>query len=327
MIDSMRIGRAIKTLREKAGLTQKELAEQIFVSNMAVSKWESGKSIPDIATLKRLSKALSMDIDGLIDATATYMDDSWRGILQLKGTSASTIIYDKPLIDYALSYFLLAGIRDITVTCGTEDKEYIKERFAAGERLGIRLHCRTDDEQMREKNGDEHFMLVSEPFFIYGVDLTRFLQRGMQHRNAVVNLACVVGKYKRIQAAELLNEEKKGSFSQYDYEATPFYFFTYNRNEKGKCGYYPENYLNQQKNDGQVIYEPMDKGFLTISTNTAAGCESAAAFVKMLQELNGFLLYCPFEIAWRRGMISKAKMLEEAGAFTEYREYVHSLIS
>ena len=327
MIDSMRIGRAIKTLREKAGLTQKELAEQIFVSNMAVSKWESGKSIPDIATLKRLSKALSMDIDGLIDATATYMDDTWQGILELKGASPSAAIHDKPLIDYLLSYFLLAGIRDITVICGKEDKKYIEERFSAGERLGIQLHCRTDDRQLYENNGDEHFMLVSEPFFIYGVDLTRFLQRGMQHRNAAVNLACVVGNYKRIHGGELLNEEKKGGFSQYDYEATPFYFFTYNRNARDKYRFHPEDYLNHQKNAGQVIYEPMDKGFLMIGTRTAADFEYAAAFAKMIQELNGYLLYCPFEIAWRRGMISKSKMMEEADVFPEYREYIMSLIS
>ena len=44
-------GKTIKELREKRKITQKELAESINVSDKAVSKWETGKGLPDIAIM------------------------------------------------------------------------------------------------------------------------------------------------------------------------------------------------------------------------------------------------------------------------------------
>ena len=43
-------------LRTKAGLSQDELAERMFVTRQAVSRWERGDTIPNTETLKRLSK-------------------------------------------------------------------------------------------------------------------------------------------------------------------------------------------------------------------------------------------------------------------------------
>lgn len=48
-------GKTIKELREKRRLTQKELAEKIGVSDKAVSKWETGKGLPDIGIVEDLA--------------------------------------------------------------------------------------------------------------------------------------------------------------------------------------------------------------------------------------------------------------------------------
>ena len=45
----------IQNLREKHGMTQDTLAEKLFVTRQAVSRWETGKTLPDTETLKRLS--------------------------------------------------------------------------------------------------------------------------------------------------------------------------------------------------------------------------------------------------------------------------------
>lgn len=50
----------IKQLREKKGLTQSGLAKIIGVSDKAVSKWETGKGLPDISLIEPLSAALSV---------------------------------------------------------------------------------------------------------------------------------------------------------------------------------------------------------------------------------------------------------------------------
>ena len=53
-------------LRKKSGLTQEELAERLYVSRTAISKWESGRGYPSIDSLKEISKFFSVTIDELI---------------------------------------------------------------------------------------------------------------------------------------------------------------------------------------------------------------------------------------------------------------------
>ena len=55
-------GNTIRTLREKQGMTQKELAEIIRVSDKTVSKWETNKGLPDIGIVEELAKALRVSL-------------------------------------------------------------------------------------------------------------------------------------------------------------------------------------------------------------------------------------------------------------------------
>ena len=55
-------GRFICTLRKEKGLTQKELAEKLNVTDKAVSKWETGRSAPDISLLEKLSETLDVSV-------------------------------------------------------------------------------------------------------------------------------------------------------------------------------------------------------------------------------------------------------------------------
>ena len=56
----------LQELRKKRGLTQEELAESLYVSRTAVSKWESGRGYPSIDSLKEISKYFSVSIDDLL---------------------------------------------------------------------------------------------------------------------------------------------------------------------------------------------------------------------------------------------------------------------
>lgn len=53
-------------LRTKSGLTQDELAEKIFVTRQAVSRWETGETMPNTETLKMLSKLFDVSINTLL---------------------------------------------------------------------------------------------------------------------------------------------------------------------------------------------------------------------------------------------------------------------
>lgn len=56
----------LKKLRRENNLTQNELAEKAFVTRQAVSKWESGESVPNTETLKLLSKLFNVSINTLL---------------------------------------------------------------------------------------------------------------------------------------------------------------------------------------------------------------------------------------------------------------------
>lgn len=60
------LSKNIKKCRMKLGLTQTELAEKLYVSGQAISKWESGLSVPDLANLTQLSDIFSTSVDKLI---------------------------------------------------------------------------------------------------------------------------------------------------------------------------------------------------------------------------------------------------------------------
>lgn len=66
-MDQERIGQFIKKIRQDNKLTQKELADKLGVTYQAVSKWENGKNVPDIAILKEMSKMFNINIDEILD--------------------------------------------------------------------------------------------------------------------------------------------------------------------------------------------------------------------------------------------------------------------
>ena len=59
-------GAVIRTLRERLGMTQAELAEKICVSDKTVSKWETGRGFPDVSLLEPLGSALQVSVQELL---------------------------------------------------------------------------------------------------------------------------------------------------------------------------------------------------------------------------------------------------------------------
>ena len=62
----MEFNEKLQELRKRKGLTQEELAEHLYVSRTAVSKWESGRGYPNIESLKAISKYFSVTVDELL---------------------------------------------------------------------------------------------------------------------------------------------------------------------------------------------------------------------------------------------------------------------
>ena len=66
--DDMETKEIIYNLRTKSGLSQDELAEKVFVTRQAVSRWEKGETVPNTETLKLLSKVFDVSINTLLGA-------------------------------------------------------------------------------------------------------------------------------------------------------------------------------------------------------------------------------------------------------------------
>ena len=84
MIDFVKVGMRIAEYRREAGLSQEELADKLFVTRQALSKWERGMSIPSIDTLCEISKLFSVSFEeilGLFDNGQLDVDenDIFRG--------------------------------------------------------------------------------------------------------------------------------------------------------------------------------------------------------------------------------------------------------
>ena len=65
-MDKYVTGAVIKKLRENKKMTQEDLADRLFVSSKAVSKWETGQGFPDISLLESLAKALDISVIELL---------------------------------------------------------------------------------------------------------------------------------------------------------------------------------------------------------------------------------------------------------------------
>lgn len=64
----MEFNEKLQELRRNRNLTQEQLAEQLYVSRTAISKWESGRGYPSIDSLKEISKFFSVSLDELLSS-------------------------------------------------------------------------------------------------------------------------------------------------------------------------------------------------------------------------------------------------------------------
>lgn len=112
----------LQELRKSKGLTQEELAEALYVSRTAVSKWESGRGYPSIDSLKEISSYFSVSIDELLSgekllsiaerenkSNIQNLCDMLIGILDLLSVTLIVLpLYPNPIDGYIFSVNLFS---------------------------------------------------------------------------------------------------------------------------------------------------------------------------------------------------------------------------
>lgn len=120
----MTLADKLKEARKNAGLTQIELAEKLCVSRQAITKWETGKGIPDVDNLRMISKVLDVSIDFLLDD---------EGVLD------KTVIKEQINLDDYVKEGKLRSKKDAVVYAKYPDAEIIpllaKKKSTKGQRV------------------------------------------------------------------------------------------------------------------------------------------------------------------------------------------------
>ena len=71
----LKIGKFIAEQRKKNGLTQMQLAEKLNITDRAISKWETGKSLPDSSIMLELCQILNISVNDLLSGEVVTMDN------------------------------------------------------------------------------------------------------------------------------------------------------------------------------------------------------------------------------------------------------------
>ena len=162
MIDFVKVGMKISKLRHSARMNQEELAEKLFVTRQALSKWENGTSAPSIETLCEISRMFAVSIEEILclydkEGLVVSEDDIFRGHdrgFVLSKIVAGEIDVNIPNVFYQLSpaerIYILKNVKEGKVITN-RDELWVKltpseQRYLGGSYYEI---CESDDRRKR----------------------------------------------------------------------------------------------------------------------------------------------------------------------------------
>ncbi len=128
MIDFVKVGNKIATLRKQKGLSQEELAEKLYVTRQALSKWENG-SVPSIEIVLTLSKAFDVSFEELlclneVTTLTVKSDDLFQGRERsyvLNAVLSGKLVVDLPKVFPQFQtnerWALLKAIKEHKISC------------------------------------------------------------------------------------------------------------------------------------------------------------------------------------------------------------------
>lgn len=109
-MDQEAIGKFISSCRKEKGITQMQLAEKLNITNRAVSKWETGKSIPDVSIMLELCEILGITVNELlsgerITTMEDYKNKAEKNMIELQEKKEKV---KKSLLRVSLSWLIIA---------------------------------------------------------------------------------------------------------------------------------------------------------------------------------------------------------------------------
>ncbi len=259
-------------------------------------------------------------------------------------------IYDKPMIYYALSALLLAGIRDILVISTPQDTPRFEQLLGDGSQWSISLQYAVQP----SPDGLAQAFIIGEDFIgndpcamvlgdniFYGHDFAGLVQQANAQQQGATVFAYHVNDPQRYgvvefdQAGRAISIEEKPKAPKSNYAVTGLYFYdndvvqiakTIKPSARGELEITTVNDTYLQM--GRLNVKTMGRGFAWLDTGTHESMLEASQFIQTIETRQGLKVCCPEEIAYRQGWIDAAQLQKLAEPLKKngYGQYLLGLL-
>lgn len=270
-----------------------------------------------------------------------------------KGVSKQLLpVYDKPMVYYPIATLMSAGIRDILLISTPDDLPSFKRLLGDGSDFGVSLSYAEQPSPDglaqafiigREFIGDEAVCLVLGDNIFHGAGFTPMLETAVA--DACNGKATVFGYWvddpERYGVAEFdkdgncISIEEKPVNPRSNYAVVGLYFYPSNVKDvaaavkPSKRGELEITSVNQHYlSNGELRVQTLPRGFAWLDTGTHDSLAEASIYVEVLEKRQGLKIACLEGIAYRKGWITKEKMMAMASHMSsnQYGRYLMKVV-
>jgi len=258
-------------------------------------------------------------------------------------------VYDKPMIYYPLSVLMMAGIQEILIISTPHDLPHFQRLLGDGSNIG----CTFSYAEQAVPNGLAQAFVIGEEFIgddsvalilgdniFFGTNLQELLVSNQNPEGGVVFAYHVSDpeRYGVVEFDDQLNAvsiEEKPKEPKSNYAVPGLYFYDNSvvniaKNiQPSARGEYEITDVNKvYLSQGNLKVGVLNRGTAWLDTGTFNSLMQAGQFVQVIEERQGLKIGCIEEIAWRKGFITKAQLLEQATILEKsgYGAYLKSLV-
>jgi glucose-1-phosphate thymidylyltransferase len=260
-------------------------------------------------------------------------------------------VYNKPMVYYALSTLMLAGIRDVLLITTPRDRPAFERLFHSGADLGLRIAYATQPRPEgiaqafligRDFIGRDPVALVLGDNLFYGHGLPESLRRAGERTQDATIFAYWVRDPERYGVVEFdgagraVSIEEKPARPRSSWAVTGLYFYdagvvdvaaALRPSARGELEITDVNaaYLRQ----GRLHVEKLGRGVAWLDTGTHEALLQASTFIQTLETRQGLMVACLEEIAYRMGWITAADVERIAKAMRDnaYGQYLLGVVA
>ncbi|MFD0368355.1 MULTISPECIES: glucose-1-phosphate thymidylyltransferase RfbA [unclassified Streptomyces] len=259
-------------------------------------------------------------------------------------------VFDKPMIYYPLSTLVMAGIKEILIITGPEERPQFERLLGDGSDFGLDIQFATQEKPNgiaeafvigEEFIGDEPVALILGDNIFHGVGLGRQLAKYSAPEGGVVFAHAVsdptaygVVDFDENGVARSIEEKPKNPKSRY---AVPGLYFYDSRVVEIAKGLKPSDRGELEITDvnkhyldrGELQVSVLDRGTVWLDTGTFQSLVQASEYVRVVEERQGMKIGCLEEAAWRAGFIDDAHLRTLAEPLTKsgYGDYLLDLLA